>query len=223
MSDREDDAPAAGVGSAGGSQGQPDADEEDYVYSEDEAADGVDVEMSDSEPLTVAVLGGGGDDAAAGPAARSTGTSPSAAGAGSSGASGAASSSAAGGAGAGAASSHHARAGRLSITSTGIGAASGQEYRLLRPEDVERERARVVHSLVGVLGVTDEAALLLLAHFKWNRERALDAYTGDPDAVAREVGLENFGQGGPPPAPFYCAVCMEDDVPSANGFQLGCK
>lgn len=207
-----------------GEQQQQD-DEEEYVYSEDDedGGDGYgeDTEMSESDVEAGRMqVGGVGAGSGAGAAA-----SPSASRAAVNSSSSSSSSSGAGAGSGSAARSHgsHNRTGRLSISSSGIGAGSGQEYRLLRPEDVERERARVVHDLAGVLSVPEEAAMLLLSHFKWNRERALDAYTGDPEATVKAVGLEHFGQGGPPDSQFYCGVCMEDDLPPGQGYQLGCK
>lgn len=105
-----------------------------------------------------------------------------------------------------------------------------QRQLLMRPrsltadEAMEKMRADV-KNVTQVLAWSDECGLLLLRQFKWNTERAKEGYFDRPDALLKEIGVEdgspNTLKRGPPGACIECGVCW-DDRPGPEVGALGC-
>jgi ariadne-1 len=91
------------------------------------------------------------------------------------------------------------------------------EYKVLSPEDIEREQAVQVNEVSAILGLPTESAAILLRYGRWNRERLIESYMDDPDRVLDDAGLgpTSSKQAKTEVIPgFMCAICCDegDDI-----------
>eukprot|EP00753_Platysulcus_tardus_P012834 PLAT3553.20.p1 GENE.PLAT3553.20~~PLAT3553.20.p1 ORF type:complete len:512 (-),score=231.83 PLAT3553.20:133-1668(-) len=104
-------------------------------------------------------------------------------------------------------------------------AALAEEWRVLRPADVEEEVNALVDDLAGVLDLPRGCAGVLLRAFQWNKEKLIDAYYADSDAVCSEAGCSARGAAYPTAkkasASAKCTICTED-VDSSALLGMGC-
>ena len=100
----------------------------------------------------------------------------------------------------------------------------------------------LVSDVSTLLGQDSDASLILLMLNKWNKEKLLDAFLGDPDKLLETSGLDLFSDSlaqslrqpfltSPPSSSsssravnttFSCRICC-DDVDAQHAFGLGCK
>ena len=91
--------------------------------------------------------------------------------------------------------------------------------------DVIKQSRDLIDGVRELLSLSSAAAAAaLLRHFKWNREKLLQAYWDNPEKTLKDVGMGSLALEVPPPSDqssFVCKVCF-DDVPVSNTFALGC-
>jgi ariadne-1 len=111
---------------------------------------------------------------------------------------------------------------------------------IVRPQsDVALAMNRIVDDVSALLDVSADEAQLLLQQHKWDKDRLLDAFLADYDAVRQAAGVDLFSAAvlddlaprQPPPSSsqaaltFRCRirVCCDEVCPWAEGYALGCQ
>ncbi len=96
---------------------------------------------------------------------------------------------------------------------------------VMAKKDVIQQSRELIEGVREVLSLSSSAAAAaLLRHFKWNKERLLEAYMRNPEKTLKEIGMGSLALEVPPPSrpvTFSCAVCLEE-VPMTETFALGC-
>lgn len=80
--------------------------------------------------------------------------------------------------------------------------------------DIIEGQNKEISQVSGLLGCRPEHAATLLRHFKWNKERFMDAYFADPDAILGEAGviIEDAKRPRFVAIPgFVCDICCADE------------
>ncbi|KAF0978620.1 hypothetical protein FDP41_002440 [Naegleria fowleri] len=99
------------------------------------------------------------------------------------------------------------------------------EYQILTLDEIIKEQRTEIENIVGIMGVTDASAKVLLRKFEWNSEKLLNTFfERGKEGVLKYVGLsENDIQDASCMTvegdEFECPLCY-DDVPAANCTKL---
>jgi len=100
-----------------------------------------------------------------------------------------------------------------------------QSFEVITEEEMMKESKALIDDVMEYLGVPNRAiAACLLRTFSWNRERLIEAYMEDSDAVCAKAGVPSQDLEKPPDNPdavSECLVCM-DDYKNADSFALPC-
>lgn len=121
--------------------------------------------------------------------------------------------------GAGASKDGHPKQGGAGSGPTKGGFPPGVDYRLLAESEIAGELSTLVGAVASTLSIPPACASLLLSHYKYSVERAVDAYSSNPMGVCQAVGIVHKGKSTRPSAPFPCQICLEV---KPVGFAMGC-
>lgn len=87
------------------------------------------------------------------------------------------------------------------------------EFKVLSPEDIEREQNQQINEVSAILGLPPESSAILLRYGRWNREKLIESYMDHPEETLEEAGLgttfENTPKAEAVPE-FMCEICCED-------------
>lgn len=87
------------------------------------------------------------------------------------------------------------------------------EFKVLDPEDIDREQKQQINEVSLILGLPPESAAILLRYGRWNRERLIESYMDHPEETLEEAGLGTNFEGTPKTEVrpgFMCEICCED-------------
>ena len=99
------------------------------------------------------------------------------------------------------------------------------DYKVFSPTDIEDSQARLINEVQDILGQPPESTAILLRHFHWNRERLLEAYMDNQEAVLEAAGLGDDGSSADrirSVPGFVCDICC-DEGPNMRTFALKCE
>jgi ariadne-1 len=101
-----------------------------------------------------------------------------------------------------------------------------KSYQVLEMNEIIGESKKIVKETTDVLGLPSQvAAVALLRHFGWNKEKLIEKYMEDPETVCREAGMANLSrlstQPTNPNEKVSCLVCYEE-LPAKETYALGC-
>eukprot|EP00012_Vannella_robusta_P013980 CAMPEP_0206210078 /NCGR_PEP_ID=MMETSP0166-20121206/17308_1 /ASSEMBLY_ACC=CAM_ASM_000260 /TAXON_ID=95228 /ORGANISM="Vannella robusta, Strain DIVA3 518/3/11/1/6" /LENGTH=660 /DNA_ID=CAMNT_0053631633 /DNA_START=718 /DNA_END=2697 /DNA_ORIENTATION=+ len=65
----------------------------------------------------------------------------------------------------------------------------GSDYTCLTEADIIAEQSREIQEVSEILSVSESAAITLLKHFKWNRDKLMTSYFDNPDKVLEDAGV----------------------------------
>ena len=88
------------------------------------------------------------------------------------------------------------------------------EFEVYSPEDIRAQQDVQINEVSTILGQQPEASAILLRFARWNREKLLEQYMDQQDAVLESAGL-GPSTSGPPKIEsikdFTCEICYEDE------------
>ncbi|KMP01735.1 hypothetical protein DIZ76_010943 [Coccidioides immitis] len=87
------------------------------------------------------------------------------------------------------------------------------EFKVLSPDDIQREQTVQINEVSSILGLPPESAAILLRFGRWNRERLIESYMDHPEKILEEAGLGSNITGTPKTEVvdgFMCDICCED-------------
>jgi len=102
--------------------------------------------------------------------------------------------------------------------------ASGLVFRTLSEEQVLLRMEALLADLQEILGIDEGQSTALLIHFKWSKQRAIDAFLGQGDRLLVEVGIKaehSETHSNDPLMEIECPQCLED-VAVGDTFALDC-
>lgn len=98
-------------------------------------------------------------------------------------------------------------------------------FEVLPQDNIIKESKTLIDEVVQVCGIpTAAAAATLLRHFKWNKEKLVEAYLENPEKVCTDSGMSTLELSKPakdPTQTHSCLICLED-LPAAQTFALSC-
>jgi len=87
------------------------------------------------------------------------------------------------------------------------------EFKVYRPQDIQKQQDDLVNEVNMILDISKEEAAILLRHFRWNKERLMEQYMEHPNKVLEAAGLAQV-DANPPRLEvvpgFVCDICCED-------------
>jgi ariadne-1 len=91
------------------------------------------------------------------------------------------------------------------------------DFRVLSPEDIDREQSQQVNEVSQILGLPPESSAILLRFGRWNREKLIESYMDHPEETLEEAGLGTNFDVTPKTEVvpgFMCDICCEggDDL-----------
>ncbi|KAJ3321726.1 hypothetical protein HDV06_003875 [Boothiomyces sp. JEL0866] len=97
------------------------------------------------------------------------------------------------------------------------------EYQCFSPSDIEKIQKEEISHVCNILGCTEENASTLLRHFKWNKERLIESYMENEEAVKKEAGvIMDVKEPKLITVPgFCCDICCNDEE-NVLTFALSC-
>ncbi|KAI9020516.1 hypothetical protein DFJ74DRAFT_673498 [Hyaloraphidium curvatum] len=98
------------------------------------------------------------------------------------------------------------------------------EFTVHSIKDIVSGQEAEIAQVSGLLGCNPEHAATLLRHFKWNKERFMDLYFADPDAILAEAGVIIDDAKRPrytKVSGFACDICCADE-PGLESLALSC-
>lgn len=98
------------------------------------------------------------------------------------------------------------------------------EFKVYGPDDIQAHQDNQIQEVSAILGQPTEASAILLRHFRWNKERLIEAYMEKQDNVLERAGLgKDAGQ--TPKTKiikgFVCDICYEDEK-GTESYALKC-
>lgn len=99
------------------------------------------------------------------------------------------------------------------------------EFSVHSPQDIIDNQQKEVTHVVGILGIRQEHAATLLRHFRWNKERLIEKYMDDPEAVLQAAGVstDSTQKTRITVVPsFMCDICCNDEE-GMQTLALSCK
>lgn len=97
-------------------------------------------------------------------------------------------------------------------------------FEVLKQDAIVKESKSLVDSVVSVCGIRAAAATAMLRHFKWNKDKLIEAFMDNQTKACNESGLSTLELEKPIPNPVAkhsCLICLED-LPAAETFALSC-
>ena len=99
------------------------------------------------------------------------------------------------------------------------------DHNVYSPAEIQSHQERQIDEVSAVLGQPSEATAILLRHLRWNKERLIDMYMENSDAVLEEAGLGPNINSNPKTkiiSGFTCVICCED-TPGLGTYALKCE
>lgn len=100
-----------------------------------------------------------------------------------------------------------------------------RSFDVLPNTEILSQSKALIDDIVQVCGIpTAAAATILLRHFKWNKEKLIEAYMENPEGTYKVAGMSTLDLEKPvsnPNATFSCLICLEE-LPAANTYALSC-
>lgn len=98
------------------------------------------------------------------------------------------------------------------------------EFKVYGPDDIQAHQDNQIQEVSAILGQPPEASAILLRHFRWNKERLIEAYMEKQASVLEKAGLG--GDAGQAPKTkivkgFMCDICFEDEL-GMESYALKC-
>lgn len=98
------------------------------------------------------------------------------------------------------------------------------DFKVFGPEDIQAHQDDQIQEVSTILGQPPEASAILLRHFRWNKERLIEAYMEKEDSVLERAGLGS--DSGQTPRTkvikgFICYICFEDEL-GLESYALKC-
>lgn len=88
------------------------------------------------------------------------------------------------------------------------------DFTVYSPSEIQAHQDKQVDEVSQILGQPSEASAILLRHFRWNKERLIEAYMDRPDAALENAGLGSGSQQTVTTKViknFTCSICFEDE------------
>ncbi|KDO23848.1 hypothetical protein SPRG_11280 [Saprolegnia parasitica CBS 223.65] len=99
---------------------------------------------------------------------------------------------------------------------------ASNEYRIISPDLLRTQKDDLVRDVASILSVSVDKASLLLRHLFWDKEKLLNMYWSDPEAVDAAAGACFTGKEVDAATCKYpCMICME--TPASGFTALGCQ
>ena len=101
-------------------------------------------------------------------------------------------------------------------------------FRIADYGDIESIMTALVTDVSTLLNITEDVCIVLLCHFKWNKERLVDGYYADPDLLLETIGassmtsIEVTAISSDDRPPFSCPICG-DEGDAHDAISLGCQ
>ncbi|KDQ21454.1 hypothetical protein BOTBODRAFT_25896 [Botryobasidium botryosum FD-172 SS1] len=136
----------------------------------------------------------------------------------------------------------------VELSAAALGKVKRKSYEVnfetLSDAAVDRLMNKEAEHVAGIFGLEPSTALLLLRHMAWNKERLIEKYMDNPEAVRKDAGIlaapplaptsssssagvrrsarraNSVQPSAPPSTPFMCPVCCDDEPP--NTYALAC-
>eukprot|EP01113_Clastostelium_recurvatum_P009537 TRINITY_DN1459_c0_g1_i1.p1 TRINITY_DN1459_c0_g1~~TRINITY_DN1459_c0_g1_i1.p1 ORF type:complete len:516 (-),score=173.31 TRINITY_DN1459_c0_g1_i1:106-1653(-) len=99
-----------------------------------------------------------------------------------------------------------------------------RSFEVLEPRELKEEEDKLLHETMDVLGVqAPPIALVLLRHFKWNKEKLIERFMENPDKLSADAGIPDLKMERPAPGglPVTCMICCEK-YPQPDTYALSC-
>lgn len=100
-----------------------------------------------------------------------------------------------------------------------------QSFEVIKYDNIINNSKNLIDSVVSVCGIPHAAmAAALLRHFKWNKDKLIEAYMDNPEKTLQNSGLASFELEKPienANAVHSCLICLED-LPATQTFALAC-
>jgi len=108
---------------------------------------------------------------------------------------------------------------------TSVHVGRQKSYQVLEMNEIVGESKKLIKEVTDVLSLPSQvAAVALLRHFGWNKEKLIERYMENPEAVCKEAGMSTLKLDSPvinPKEKVTCPVCYED-LEAKDTFALGC-
>ena len=99
------------------------------------------------------------------------------------------------------------------------------DYKAYSPDDIQAQQEQQITEVSTLLEQPREATAILLRYGRWNKERVIEQYMDDQEAVLEKAGLGQDLQRTPPQIEtidgFACEICCEDE-PGLQSFAMKC-
>ena len=98
------------------------------------------------------------------------------------------------------------------------------DFSTLSPTDIQAQQDKQVNEVSQIIVQPSAATAILLRHFRWNKERLMEAYVEGPESVLESAGLGSGSVQNPKTQTmriFTCTICY-DDEPGINTYALKC-
>jgi len=98
------------------------------------------------------------------------------------------------------------------------------DFTVYNPGDIQNHQDSQIGEVTQILGQPSEASAILLRHFRWNKERLIEAYMERPETVLENAGLGSGGGQVPTTKAikkFVCSICFGDE-PGIETYALKC-
>lgn len=99
------------------------------------------------------------------------------------------------------------------------------DFKVCSPHDIEAQQAKQVEDTSSLLEQPPEATAILFRYFRWNKERLIDKYMDNRDAVLEAAGLSEEAATKPARIEkvpgFVCDICCDDDPEETFAMKCG--
>jgi len=98
------------------------------------------------------------------------------------------------------------------------------DFAIHSPNDIQKHQDNQIEEVSQILGRPPEASAVLLRHFRWNKERLIEAYMERPETVLENAGLGSGSDQTPSTKAmkrFTCTICFGDE-PGIETYSLKC-
>ena len=89
------------------------------------------------------------------------------------------------------------------------------DYRVYGPKDILAIQDKQVQEVCDILGQPPESTAILLRRYRWNKEKLIENYMDNEDAVLEESGLGTKSNEQPKSRKmkgFTCGICLDDEA-----------
>lgn len=99
------------------------------------------------------------------------------------------------------------------------------DFKSYSPDDIQAQQEQQITEVSTLLEQPREATAILLRYGRWNKERVIEQYMDDQEAILEKAGLGQDLQRTPPRIEtidgFACEICCEDE-PGLQSFAMKC-